>query len=72
MDKIEQLGTETKSGTILLMNQGLMHHETVMHAQQGVHQEVSKGIEQQENCCIELNSGLDSLKKQIFFEGKKI
>ena len=36
-----------------------------MDSQQDIHNEVLKGIEQQENCCFELQSGFDSVKDQI-------
>lgn len=36
-----------------------------MDAQEGIHQEGLKGIEQQENCCSELKSDLFSVKDHI-------
>ena len=65
VEKVEQVGVESKAATILLTNQGLVHHEKILESQEGIHNEFLKGIEQQEHCCIELKSGIDSVKNQI-------
>lgn len=65
LDKIDQIGVQNKADNILFINQGLGHHEQVMDSQQSIHNEVLKGIEQQENCCFEVQSGFDSVKDQI-------
>lgn len=65
IEKVEKFGVESKAGTILLINKGLGHHDKIIESQQGIYNEVLKDIEQQENCCFELKSGIDSVKDHI-------
>lgn len=74
LDKVEQVGLESRSDGRHLTNQQLVHHERVIESQQNISEEVLKGIEEQENCCqenccIEVQSGIFSVKDQI--ESKK-
>jgi len=69
LDKVELVGLESRSDGRHLTNQQLVHHERVIESQQNISEEVLKGIEEQENCCIEVQSGIFSVKDQI--ESKK-
>lgn len=43
----------------------MTHHDKVIESQQGIHNEVLKGAEEQENCCFKLKSGIGSRKDQV-------